>query len=167
MGYMNVNPREEKDKNKLRNDLELIYQAGLTYSATFNTLIIASAFGLFTILTLLQNSPKPSWRGAVFVMDPTWLILSIIYFLVGFSILYFYARTLLYSQVVMVIIEKLGIKDEADRIYRKAAIGSYSNFVTRVAYKLGLDSVYSPKPRLVVIGGVALIIALWIAIAVI
>ena len=88
--------------------MELTYSFALTYSSTFNTVGAAVVFGLFGLLILLDPAR---------ILSPTWLALSIAYFLTVLTVLYFYLRAIRYSLMALEIAKRLGIMNLAEKAY--------------------------------------------------
>jgi hypothetical protein len=150
-----------------RERLTSLYDFGLTYSATYSTLIVAAAFGIFGILLLIQAGSKPNLDPGHLRLPADWIVFSLAYFIALFLTLFVYARTVVYSRFIGIVGQRLSAtrsdpKDLAEEIYHEACVGPGSNVLTRAVIRV-YPSLKSTDPVILLPIAALLFIALWLA----
>lgn len=138
-----------------RKALKIVYDLGLVYSSMFNTLAVAAAFGIFSVLLLFDRTSA---------FSSAWFIFTIAYFVIALGFGYLYLKNLLYAQMTFEAGKRLGIVETAQSVYNDAATGPHSKRLTRWSYKLS-RGIYTPLGWWVIIGAAILLVALWVAVA--
>jgi hypothetical protein len=158
---------KEGDLGEERERLSSLYDFGLTYSATYSTLIVAAAFGIFGILLLIQAGKKPNLDPSHLVLPIDWIVFSLAYFVALILTMFVYSRTVVYSRFIGIVGRRLAStrsdpKDLAEEIYREACLGPGSNLLTRMVIR-EYPTLKSTDPMILLPVSAIMFVALWLA----
>ena len=140
----------------------MIHQFALTYSSSFNSLVVAALFGIFSILVLINSN-------SVKLYSLPWISLSVGYFVIALSVIYLSTRARIYTQMGYVVGNRLQkgygirVQNTLQDIYKEAATGSDSMWLMRVSYKL-IPNLYTNRPYRDIIG-LFFFVVLWVTVA--